>query len=501
MRNRPFHDLCVAKNLDYSTTVSLYPNPSISLAISGCTNSFMSPTEVARIPMLHDQFQVTTAGTAYTLEVHPSAWYISGVNETQPDFLAIATSGFRFWRGSIKFLLHFVGTPFYSVRVKIIISVNPSAETNLQHGDHPGRILDIKGTTWVEVMVPYIDDQVWRYTNPLYDTSYSTTLYVYVMTDVQGSSAPAAATFYVNLWRAAGEDFQLTWPCDSSVLDGDDGNIFYGDATSEQRRGMNAAAGSKHRISKKKSMRGNSQMDVQEVFKHAFCCTIDNTKFTTEKHFISSEHGYTISDLMKRPQIINDDSYFYTYPDTVEGTPDGYYSRSPMGIWSHCFLVWRGGRRYLLYPNVIGYQGVTVNAPPVQHLTNLNPLNLNFVYGASPPNFIGMGGTGWYDLMSGSNPEANTLSINVPWVTNVPFCYTDSYLGFTPPTTSPATLATKNMTIEQLPFDAWFSGVVPAGQTYMYTGEDFEMLWLTPPIVTIRPTPSRTTSKNSTSHE
>jgi hypothetical protein len=73
------------------------------------------------------------------------------------------------------------------------------------------RIVDVKGDAWTSFTVPYLSQRVWQ--GVIVDsTGYQSRPYLIIeaLTDVQGSSLPADAIYYVNIWRAAGPDYQLS---------------------------------------------------------------------------------------------------------------------------------------------------------------------------------------------------------------------------------------------------------------------------------------------------
>jgi len=297
--------------LDYGEPLSSFPSFSVARTL-GMDSSDMTIVSFCQKPLLYYTGTITTAGRIFSLQVHPMFY---GSWRTEPDFLAFGTSFFSYYRGSIRYLLHFVGTPFFSMRVKI--SVTHSGISPTSTGDGSGyysRVIDVKGDAWVPISVPYLTPTIWSKTLITADGA-QTYLILEALTDVQGSSLPAAASYYVNVYRAAGDDYQL--------------------ASLTRSRNMTMAFDEteiyeKHSISQK----------FKEPFEGV---SPVNTGFT-ESGLCMADTSSTITDSCKRwTSIVATARNRGSYP-CGDGQLD-VHNEGPFFLWSRVFAFWRGGRR------------------------------------------------------------------------------------------------------------------------------------------------------------
>jgi len=255
----------------------------------------------------------------------------------------------------MKFLLHFVATAFYSCRVRIgIMYAEGTPPTDLDAtGDIPSRIIDIKGSTTVQLYVPYLSSKMWEFTNPQFVGTEVARIFIVALTNVVGSNSPSTASMYLNIWRSGAEDIQFCYPQSAQRLDGDDGIYFFESLNSEERQLMfpkMKLTGQSHVHVHKKRPRTKveHQMDVRKYFSSPFCSCIDFTKYTIERGFVSGEGNYSIIDMCRRP------SEFTYYANYLLGVP--YYpgdnngsltpkcNRELLSYFAAMFLGWRGSR-------------------------------------------------------------------------------------------------------------------------------------------------------------
>lgn len=295
-----FNDVNQAAGITNAAQFSLYPNPYIKQAptMFGMETSHMAVADIARRPLLHDQFSFTTVTQSWQEVVRPST---VGAVITTPDYLAGMMKIHRFWRGSIKYLFHFCMPAFYSVRVRISVDYGVGSPVNT--ADLQSRIIDIKGETWESVTVPFLARTTWADTNI---TNYEPLIIVQRITTIVGSSAPASPIIYVNIFRSAGEDFQLAG-----------------------LRKVEAAS-----ITDSALVKFQNQMHIGKRFKESFPTLNKGTFQSMEKGLVMPEITGSVADVTKKQQSI---STFHTYPCQSNQTAPPFYL-------CNYFMFWRGGR-------------------------------------------------------------------------------------------------------------------------------------------------------------
>ncbi len=308
---RPNRGHSMLTGVDFSEPLSSFPSCEVTKSLP-MDNSDMSVLEYASIPALWYQALVTTRGVVLKSPVYPTE-YSNLTTRSQPDYLAFASNFYRYFRGSMKFLFHFVGTPFYSCRFKISVvhSLNfPAGGT----GDGTGfmsRIVDVKGDAWTSIVVPFLTRRVWNPTDPAYDPIRNYPwLIVEAVTDVQGSSLPATASYYMNVWRAAGPDFQLAQLVHNQV-----DYPPYPPLT--------------------------EQTSLFSKFKEPAVGVKDASEGLHESGTYMADQTSTITDMMKR--------YVEHQPVGASSSYPADWSnpqvRAPIHLFSSSFLFWRGSRR------------------------------------------------------------------------------------------------------------------------------------------------------------
>jgi hypothetical protein len=317
--NRPARHHALVTGLDYGEPLSMYPSFNVSKGID-FESSDMRVVDYAKIPTLFATFTVTTETTVFSIPVHPMRYVYTispffGRNSTQPDYLAVATNGWNFWRGSIRYMFQFVGTPFYSCRFRISLWFGIAPVTTVSDGSQTySKVVDVKGDTWTEVVVPYLARGLWSQTK--FDYSNSNPDYTFItfeaITDVQGSSLPANAIYYVNMYRAAGSDFDLAGLDTCNKLDpGPSGFV--------------------------------SQCSLRAKFQETPKSIIDSVSGTIEKGMCMADTAGTISDMCKRFVLTNTDTsggFHLSYPGEKSA-----FSYGPLHWWASGFAYWRGSRR------------------------------------------------------------------------------------------------------------------------------------------------------------
>jgi hypothetical protein len=308
--NRHQRGHTLLSGVDYCEPLSSFPKFDVARDI-GLMSSDMLVTDYAKIPALIYRATITDKGIPFNLSMHPMRYFTAGQRE-QPDFLAFATSFFRFWRGSIKILLQFIGTPFYSARFRITASHGTGAPVSIGSGDcFYSQVVDIKGDHLTAITIPYLTTHVWSYVNPelavVSDFSYLT---VEALCDVQGCSLPADALYYLNVYRAAGNDYQLSQLGRSKYIEPPP--VF------------------------------TKQASLKKLFTEEFPGINLGSSGMTEHGLFHADTASTISDTCKRFTEFHEFGTGLGYMIPLPGTAGVL---SPFICWQWGFLYWRGSRR------------------------------------------------------------------------------------------------------------------------------------------------------------
>lgn len=304
--------------LSSAETISMYPNPTLSTENFGMETSRMSVSALANRPMLYGNTQFYNPGDNWVTTVFPTSFSpiydYSGSPVQSSDYLQFCAAPFSYWRGSIKFLLHFVSSAFYSARFQIYYSNGAVSSPN---GDLLQTVIDVKGDTFTEFTVPYLFPNYWQ---PLADNSYAPALVVRMITPIVGSSLPSTPTIYLNVFRAGGEDTQFSLLGNAAYLPYDYDNPV------------------------------TAQSSINSRFKQVFPSLIEGSNMSQELKSVMSEQIGTIKDCTMRASSINANVTAFDYPSVTGETSDTQLlSREPFNYWSSVFAFWRGGRRIRQY--------------------------------------------------------------------------------------------------------------------------------------------------------
>jgi hypothetical protein len=294
--------------VDYCEPLSQFPAYSVAKDMD-MPNSDMKVVEYAQIPSLFYMTTAVNAGVVATLPISPIK--IATSQTLKPDYLMFATMQYQYWRGSIRYLIHLVGTAFYSCRFRFSISYSLSPPTTIEEGSaYHSKIVDAKGDAWTTITVPYLSPTIWSKVSAQAD--HTMWLTIEALTDVQGSSLPADAIYYVNIYRAAGNDYQLA--C-----------LRRGDQT-PWSTSMQAT----------KDMK--SQCSLVNKFAESFDPITDGSHGMQEHGLLMGDTSSTISDTLKA---------FYPTNATKISFPEasGTTLNWPVHRWALGFAFWRGSRR------------------------------------------------------------------------------------------------------------------------------------------------------------
>lgn len=345
-------DMITGAGIVQADRLTLYPTSKLAnfpLAPM-CADSTMPIVKIAQKPMLFDTYTFDSTHLTYNIYAHPMSVGTMGYHETsvanawaQPDYLATMTSVARYWKGGIKYFLYFVTNSFTTARFRIsyIIDYN---ETDLAYGgDFPSQIVDIKGSTEVPILVPFLHQLPYKLTIPPggaegYTLSPKITV---ELLSLPVSSQGTAPFITLCLWRAAAEDFQIA-SLQTSVL-----NPFL----------LHPPDSIKHK--KKEIAKGQASLD--EMFTKVFTPIACDCKMMIEQGYTTTETIGTCNDVLKRFQEMADEPESLIVPRSkpgVAGTANGSWLMGPgateeqkaqSNAWNfinNLFKYQRGAMRY-----------------------------------------------------------------------------------------------------------------------------------------------------------
>ncbi len=183
----------------------------------------MLPSLVATF---HFDSTATLNASVYSMPILPT--YMA--QNTSNEVFSITPVGniatkFKYWKGGMKFLLHFFASKFLTARVRIEWHYNPATintVTNTDIGDILSLTVDIAGDTIVPFMVPYLSDTLWL---PVIPPNIAASLTasaqytigsfaVIVVNRPIAANTVGATTIDCAVWMSAAEDFTCSRPVD-----------------------------------------------------------------------------------------------------------------------------------------------------------------------------------------------------------------------------------------------------------------------------------------------
>lgn len=417
---RPHRGHTQMNGLDYTEPLSSYTSYQVTKRIM-LESSDQPVCMYVQKPALFYTTQASNAGVIIQLPVHPMKYASS--SRTEPDYLAFGTSMFQYWRGGIKFMVQFVGTPFYSARFKISIShTYPTIPTSTGNGTgYTSRIIDVKGDAWTDFVVPSLTPNVWNNRSLAVDPRGFSWMSIELLTNVQGSSLPATAFYYINIWRAAASDYQLAQAVPAE--DWDTGSFEVDMSTMTHQTSIT------QQFSKNTDGVQTQSMGMMET------------------GISMADTSTTLTDLCKRfvpHQPSTTGPYSYPQQDLTLST----FSRDAFHILAFAFLFWRGSRR--------------LKSATTDYYATIPPGN-TFSYATSRQDGQPM-------VLDNVNPGT---SATVPWYCQRLMSNAHPFTSFSP---SPGQLDN--------PVDA-FQNTAFSAQNWIAAGDDFQYIFPLPPIITL----------------
>jgi hypothetical protein len=225
MQARPGDDMMHGTGIDHCTKMSLTPTASLSsksdvMGSAGIAHLY----DAIRTPGWFKGASFTTATVPATIITDwgmcpwwaPSTGAEAGYSQTYaPDYLAWYSQMFRFWRGSIKFLLVFSAAKFTTCRVRVtfIPNVRGTFSTTNYSGDVYSVVLDVKGDTVHCVTIPFVYAfmyaDVEKDLGATDDESNCTGSIQIEVINQPVSNDATAQDLFLDIWRCAGDDFQF----------------------------------------------------------------------------------------------------------------------------------------------------------------------------------------------------------------------------------------------------------------------------------------------------
>jgi len=338
------------QGLEYAVELSMYPNAQVvqNTEFYGMQSSHMGVSSLAQRPMLHNAVTLSNVSPTYQTLATPLFSQTFG-NTTitlgplaTTDWLYNVTRAFAYWRGSIKYLLHFCVPSFYAFRVQISVQ-DQNGVSVTQVGDVINKIVDIKGDTVVTLNVPYVRNLCWS--SPHQDIAEASSylpplVIVQIITPIVGSSAPTTPLVYLNVWRSGGEDTSFA-------------------------RLVGARDGS--------ALSAEAHMNMNEMFKKPFDTLLPGQVQSTEQKENMADVAGSVSDCLKRQSqhvtmVSPFNTVFSTFPSWFN---PGAFSvnfltigREPLHYFANMFMFWRGSRILKHYSSgtLLGLQGIDTNS-------------------------------------------------------------------------------------------------------------------------------------------
>lgn len=397
-----YSDVNHGAGMTQATQLSLYPNPQLAQAplMFGMETSHMTVSHIARQPILYDQTMFN--GTVVNWEVAVSP-FVLGATLPERDYLASIAKANRFWRGSIKYLIHFCMPAFYSCRVRLSVDFMGGG-TPSNFGDLMTRFVDVKGDTWEEVTVPFMNRLTWADDN--LNPTFVPFFRIFQLTAIVGSTAPATPVMYINIFRSGGEDIQFAGP---RPLDGI--------ITAER-----AKIGYSNQYS--------NQMNIGKRFQSQFPCINKGSMQSVEKGQCMTETTGTVSDILKRQQQCTINPKFPGNTGNALGLFDYY---------ANFFVFWRGGRIL----RHIHFENTTLKSGWYLDITNNSTRNMSCGWAPAYSSPVGpyqpeaihvpyLSGQPYYPVQIGTDFTATGCQVSQP---------IDAYLGVTTDTGNMTTIA------------------------------------------------------------
>jgi hypothetical protein len=161
--------------------------------------------EMCKIPQYETQGTLHSGDNPVIIKCVPIRFDSDGT-VISLGYMAYLAQYFRRWRGGLKYLIKFTTSPFVSARLLVRINYG-SSDTFVAGsvGDYTSQIITVKGDHDHALLVPYIYNHLWQWTNQAYLTTSIPTLEIKLLS-IEGSGDIAPAIKY-QIWSSAADDF------------------------------------------------------------------------------------------------------------------------------------------------------------------------------------------------------------------------------------------------------------------------------------------------------
>lgn len=223
--NADSHDMTNVDGTDYSRKLSLHASAQASNDVESLTGvKHESIYDLVKRPGMFETFTFSSATSVDTtlLNVYNRPCVadhtLTGTHGyITPTPLSYYSAMFKYWRGSIKYSIHFNTSSFTTCRVRIVwypgSGYDPAGLGGDYSGDVISRIVDITGDTWVDFTVPYLYPAYYQRCAWCESDSnaqdYVGQLNISLVNPVVTPDTNGTTSVYATLFHAAGEDFRL----------------------------------------------------------------------------------------------------------------------------------------------------------------------------------------------------------------------------------------------------------------------------------------------------
>ena len=291
--------------------------------------------------------------------------------------LANVASNFRYWRGSIKYLIQFTTSKFVTTRVRIEQLPDPTLDadvTDSSAGDVLSLTVDVCGDTIVPFTIPYLKDTPWLVVpspDKLATTNVATwqdvcngAFVIRVVHPPNSIGAPADATVDVAIWIAGGEDMQFArltniWdefvynttpvaPPMAEVVDEDYNN---NNLKPQRKLTTTPPKGEPVEVKKISAAKLRGQMaTMQDQFKTVFK-PLAPAKFSITKNILQGEQILSWTEMQHRTTYVETLGWFASTQSFASINPWRWsdFSNKYLGRWGrfiNSFNFHRGNVRY-----------------------------------------------------------------------------------------------------------------------------------------------------------
>lgn len=309
-----------ADGLTVAKELTLYHNSQLTTSptFEGMKTQHIPVSELAQRPMLYAMTSLSSTNNNINIPVTVNTNYLSTpsyIVNPIGDWLTFVARAHKYWRGSIKYLIHVNVPSFYSFRARVTLRYK-NAYTNL--GDLQSTVFDIKGETFIPISVPYLYSTMYRQPASEFLGAIHPWLSITMETPIVGSTSLGAPFAYINIYRSGGEDTQFAQ--------------------------LTTLAGAVAPV-EKPPPKATSDCSPYQEFAKPFKTLIDGVTQAIESRFTMTETTGTVADCMKRPSAFTPTSTYTPLIWTPGAANANYKAQAgqPFNYFAAVFAFRRGG--------------------------------------------------------------------------------------------------------------------------------------------------------------